>query len=84
MIRTQKILLIVFAVVFIGWIVVLIGNIVTSGWEIIGIHDIWPMILCAVMMIVFMRAKLKPPSGENVVTEPKQDDEQDEGPQADE
>jgi len=67
MTRTQKIILIIFAIVFAAWIVVLIGNVVTSGWEIIGINDIWPMLLCAVMMIVFMRTKLNPPSKGNGV-----------------
>jgi len=69
MIRSQKIILIIFAIVFVSWIVVLIGNVVVSGWGIIGIHDIWPMLLCAVMMIVFMRTKLKQPYRETAISD---------------
>jgi len=62
MIRIQKIIFIIWVIVAATWVAVVIANVITSGWEIIGVHDIWPMALCGIMMIIFARMNLKPPA----------------------
>jgi len=58
--KALKIIVIVWALATLGWIAVIIGNVVTNGWGIIGIRDIWPMALSSVVMIVCIWLNTKP------------------------
>ena len=49
-----KIVIALWLIATFAWIGVLVGNITTSGWEIIGPWDIWPMVLATVVIIAIV------------------------------
>jgi len=55
----MKIVTIVWLVATAAWLVTVIGNIVVSGWGIIGFRDIWPMALCAVAMVFGVKTHIQ-------------------------
>jgi len=55
----KKIILTLWIIANLVWIWAFIGNVRASGWDIIGIWDIWPMVLCAVAMVFIIRTNVK-------------------------
>ena len=67
-----KIVITLWLIATLAWIGVLVGNIATSGWGIIGPWDIWPMVLASVVMIaIVIKFKNSPVAARVFATEPK-------------
>lgn len=65
--KSFKIILALWSIAMVAWIIVMVANIRTLGWEIIGPRDIWPMALATGVMIICVvtERKNKPKAGED-------------------
>jgi len=73
--RKVKILIVAWLIIMVGWILTIIGNVNASGWEIIGIWDILPMALSAIVMAMLVITARKKPLDATLPSDDEDDDE---------